>query len=165
MGHTCGSSAHCVLHQPLSMLISSASPHLSAAWEVTRLSLSLPDSQPLPVCSSAVPELADLPRGGGGSAADAFDSEMVRAEVRAVVEEEVRLEVDEDMRRMIANIKVGLCSTWCCMCGHQVNSLNVNSKSWSSWAGEHVAQDCHHQGGGCSSFYVFAALRWAVRSL
>ena len=55
---------------------------------------------------AGVQELADLPQPCGGSAADAFDAAMVRDELRPVVEEEVRLEVDADMRRMIANIKV-----------------------------------------------------------
>ncbi len=52
-------------------------------------------------------ELQGLPQPRGGSGLECYDAAMVTAEVQPVVFEEVRLEVDQEMRLLIQSIKVG----------------------------------------------------------
>ncbi|PRW20260.1 IQ and AAA domain-containing 1 [Chlorella sorokiniana] len=51
------------------------------------------------------PELEGMPVPKGSDLLDRYDEAMVTAEVRPVVHEEVRLEADDDMRRLIQGIK------------------------------------------------------------
>lgn len=69
-------------------------------------------SPSIQLAATVVPELADLPQPNDASSADGYDLEMLKDELRPLVEDEVRLEVDEDMRRTIAKIKVSMVKVW-----------------------------------------------------